>query len=387
MKALFAHDNRFHKYDNSYFSTGLNASVFQRYLKVFDSLIICGREVQHLSTDSPKGTLASIPNVVEFCNVKDKNAIAIWFNKKDRALIESLVRKVNFVIVRLDSIIGFIALKYARKYNIPYVIELCTDPWDCYVNYGMKGKILAPFITRKTKIEVRRAKNVIYVTNRYLQEKYPCNNNIISISNVDCIPKEDIAQIKLEKYLKFNKKDPIVLGTAGALLPFKGQRFVIEALKKLRDKGISNIFYKMAGEGSDRDSLFKIVKKYGLEDYIEFCGSLNSSEMDLFYQSLDIYIQPSLQEGLPRTVIEAMSRGIFCLGARTAGIPELISENCIFEKRAVDEIVSILENLSIDKLIREAKKNFYESKKYSSDVLEKKRTVFFLNVIGLMRNK
>lgn len=381
MKALFAHDNRFHKYGESFFSTGLNATVFQRYLKVFDSLVICGREVVHPIQDSPKGTLASIPDVVEFKNIKDKNAIAIWFNRQDRKLIESLVRNVDFVIARLDSIIGFLAIEYSRKYNIPYVIELCTDPWDCYINYGWKGKLLAPLITQKTKDEVRRAKNVVYVTNHYLQKKYPCSNNTVSISNVECKPMRDVAESKFIKYRNFNKQNKIVLGTAGALLPFKGQRYVIEALKLLKDKGIVNFYYKLAGEGTDKDSLMHMIKKYGLEEHIEFCGSLNSSEMDTFYKSLDIYIQPSLQEGLPRTIIEAMSRGLYCLGARTAGIPELISEECIFEKKASGEIAKLLENLSSNDLVKESVKNYNESEKYSIEVLEKARTYFFQNIV------
>ena len=53
----------------------------------------------------------------------------------------------------------------------------------------------------------------------------------------------------------------------------------------------------------------------------------------------DIYLQPSLQEGLPRSVIEAMSRGCACIGAATAGIPELLESEYVVKRKSVQENV------------------------------------------------
>ena len=105
-------------------------------------------------------------------------------------------------------------------------------------------------------------------------------------------------------------------------------------------------------------------------------------EVFTWLDGLDIYAQPSRQEGLPRSVIEAMSRGLPCIGARTAGIPELLNEECIFSnsKKEISEICTILNKMiSSPDLMREyAKENFYESKEYARNTLVERRTDFFV---------
>lgn len=379
MKALFTHDTPFYIKDGIYYSSGINKHVLNRYLKIFDSIIVCGR--QYSTQYSNSGNMASAENV-SFNNIPYKNAILIWFNKNDRKHIYNLVKNVDFVIARLDSMIGFLAIKYARKLNVPYTIELCTDPWDCYINYGWKGKLLAPWITYKTKQEVKNALNVIYVTNKYLQKYYPCRHNTISISNVECIPDPAIAKLKQKKYYSIDKNDKIVVGTAGALLPFKGQKYVIEAMNILKNKGIFNIYYKLAGNGKDKQKLYTLAHKYGLDDRIKFCGPLNENQMKDFYDTLDIYVQPSLQEGLPRTVIEAMSRGLCCIGSRTAGIPELLPENRIFPKKDSYAIAKMLETISKKDMIADSCRNYMEAQKYDKNILEKRRIKFFKSILS-----
>ena len=66
-----------------------------------------------------------------------------------------------------------------------------------------------------------------------------------------------------------------------------------------------------------------------------------------YYDSIDIYVQPSKQEGLPRAVIEAMSRGCPVLGTDIAGIPELIQERCLFKKGSVKSFINAVERLLI----------------------------------------
>ncbi len=82
------------------------------------------------------------------------------------------------------------------------------------------------------------------------------------------------------------------------------------------------------------------------------------------------YIQPSKQEGLPRALIEAMNKACPALGARTAGIPELLSEECIFKPGSVSQIVEIIKLIDQQWLIREAGMNFEASKDYLKPILQ-----------------
>ena len=114
-----------------------------------------------------------------------------------------------------------------------------------------------------------------------------------------------------------------------------------------------------------------------MSDYVHFMGMISHEKIFDFLDTMDIYMQPSRQEGLPRAVIEALSRAMPTYGARTAGIPELLLDECVFDNCAVSQIQAMLESLDKKKMIEYAKRNFEESKKYTSDILNKRRNEFF----------
>src|SRR5690606_2734346 len=93
--------------------------------------------------------------------------------------------KVDFAIIRLPSVLGYIAQEICVEQNKRYVLEIVTCPWDAYWNYGsVAGKLLAPIEYLKLKRATKRALYVIYVTRHFLQSRYPTPNNQIAISNV-----------------------------------------------------------------------------------------------------------------------------------------------------------------------------------------------------------
>ena len=87
-----------------------------------------------------------------------------------------------------------------------------------------------------------------------------------------------------------------------------------------------------------------------------------------YLDNIDIYIQPSKQEGLPRAFIEAMSRGCPSLGSKVGGIPELLNSDCVFHKGSVHEICELLKTLDTKRMLKEAKTNFEKSKEYINEI-------------------
>ena len=105
---------------------------------------------------------------------------------------------------------------------------------------------------------------------------------------------------------------------------------------------------------------------------------------DEVFQVLDrihVYIQPSLQEGLPRSMVEAMSRGLLCIGAKTAAIPELIQQQYVTRRKSHEDIARLLEGITKEELVKQAAINFEEAKKYLDENLNKRRNAFFENII------
>ena len=134
--------------------------------------------------------------------------------------------------------------------------------------------------------------------------------------------------------------------------------------------------YFLVGDG-ETTYLQNLAKRYNVLDQIKFVGSLSHNNIFDFLDAMDIYIQPSLHEGLPRALVEAMSRGLTCIGTNVAGIPELLDKSMLFERKSVNKLAKILSNITLETLIYQAKRNFKESQKYEEKVLKKRRDDFF----------
>jgi glycosyltransferase involved in cell wall biosynthesis len=264
--------------------------------------------------------------------------------------------------------------------NKKHIFEVVACAWDSMWNHGLKMKLLAPLFYLINRIMIAKAENVVYVTNRFLQRRYPNKRNSIGCSNV-VLPSVDEAVLH-EKIFKIeNRSGNLVLGTGGAVnVRSKGQEYVIRAIAKLKEEGLI-YYYKMAG-GGDNTYLKNLAQSLGVSDQIQFCGLVPRDKMMDFYDSLDIYIHPSLQEGLPRVLIEAESRALPALGSTTAGIPELLNDDCLFGNKDVDAIIKVLKSFNKEKMLKTAKENFERSKQYTIDILNDRRLAFYRKVVN-----
>jgi|SRR5690625_224576 len=384
MKLLFAHDHKFHVHNNNFYSNGnFSTEAIKRYTKVFTKTTFVTRQVKVNEKPTKMNYINSREvNFIEVPNFKTiKNSYKIILSNR---IIENEVKKSDFVIAR-NSSIGLIAIKFAKKHKKPYLIEVVSCPWDALWNHSLLGKILAPFYYLRLKKEVKSSSFVIYVTNEFLQSRYPTFGRSVNCSNVSLTNfSDDNLNKRIKRINQIDKKSKIVIGTTAAVnVRYKGQKTIIEALAELKKQGFTNFEYQLVG-GGDQTYLRSIAKKLDVSDKVVFLGSMPHEEVFEWLENIDIYAQPSKQEGLPRALIEAMSKGLPAFGARTAGIPELLEEEYIFNysKNYIKEINSILLGFTKDKMIDQAKRNFDESKKYEREIIENRREKFFKEFIN-----
>ena len=280
------------------------------------------------------------------------------------------------MIGRLPSIIGYRAFDCAHRMNKKYMSECMGDAWDSYWNHDFFGKLIAGYMFIKMKSVVKKSDYALYVTENFLQSRYPNANQTIHASNV--VIKEvsdEVLKNRIEKVEHFNPKHFSLMTTAGVNVRAKGHRFVIEAMSILKKEGII-IDYYLAG-GGDQSYLKSIVKKYDMNEHVHVLGELPMTEVYKKLDSIDIYIQPSLQEGLPRAVIEAMSRGCPCLGSNTAGTPELIDPDCVFKRGSSKAIVRAINQIRKKDLSVYVNNNYNHSKLYLENELDMRRNKYF----------
>mgnify|MGYP000004542452 FL=1 len=99
-------------------------------------------------------------------------------------------------------------------------------------------------------------------------------------------------------------RDKPVLATVGALIPRKGQRFVIEALAELPEA-----ILLIAGKGGDEPALRTLAKELGLAERVRFLGPVAHGELPILLNAADVLVLPSSSEGLANAWVEALACG------------------------------------------------------------------------------
>lgn len=386
MKLLFVHDMERLKEDinGSFYTDGAyNLETWNRYLAISKDLsVIFRRDKRIYDVHYAKDKFNPVKEGIKFIEAIDKtSSIKDYISPKKKNVSNKIIEKAvidnDYVIVRLPCEAGYTAIKYAVKYAKPYLVEVVGCAWDAYWNYNYKGKVLALPSYIKMRKSIKNANHAIYVTEKFLQKRYPCSGEKTNCSNVALTNFSDTAiNSRLQKINQFQKSEKIIIGTTGAIdVKYKGQQYVIEALGELKKQGVDNFEYQIVG-GGDPTYLLSVAGRYNVREQVKILGAFTHDKVFNWLDDIDIYIQPSVTEGLPRALIEAMSHGLPAFGSRVGGIPELLEIDCIFTKKSVNEIKNILFNINKEKMMYYAKRNFEESKKYDKELIDKRRNKF-----------
>jgi len=220
---------------------------------------------------------------------------------------------------------GYAGLLLKREFNIPLIIT--AHGFDVY-EVPFRGSDY-----RKKVLEaLNGAEHIITVS----------NSNVEILVKKLGIPRKKIALIpngfdeelfkpmprhkaRAKLGLPFDKK--IVL-TVGNLLPIKGHEYLIKAAKDVVAKR-RDLLFVLVGSGPLRKKLEKLVKSFGIQDFFYFAGGRPHEEIPLWMNAADLFVLPSLSEGNPTVMFEALSVGLPFVGTAVGGIPEIItSEKC-----------------------------------------------------------
>ena len=378
MKLIFIDDGPIY-YDSrgNYYEYAFHG-LYDRYRYIADEIIFMIRTAP--VTAQTGGTL--LHREIKVISIPNFKTPKQYFHNKKTAdkIMKREIQKADVLILR-GSACAQMALRYAKAYKKPYIYEVVGCDWDKYWNYSLLGKAIAPFMFIRSKYAIYSSKYVYYVTKKFLQKRYPTLGQTVECSNV-VIDKSDISVLE-KRYKKIehlkNSDKPIIIGTAAALdVRYKGQQDVMKAMKRMIELGY-NVQYRLAGDNRKNSFyLKKIAEENKLSDRVVFCGSLSKEDMKVFYDELDVYIHPSMLEGLSRAMIEAMSRGCPVIAADVGGASELLDSQFLFKKKNVKGIINSFINLMDSNMFEIAENNFRKANdEYSFDTLKSRREKFY----------
>lgn len=268
-------------------------------------------------------------------------SIFIYFIK-----IVLLISQINPDIVHSQSLIaGWMTVLIKIFLRIPCVVFGRGS--DIYTEYKFKKTIL--------KLTLRKADAIIALTEDMRNEmKKIYNRDIFVIPNGINIDN----YVKVSKNKIFNKDKTILF--VGTLRPIKGVKYLIESMKIIQQYN-PNIRLMLVGNGNDKENLNKLVDTFKLSGCINFVGQIPNEIIPKYMAISDIFVLPSLSEGFPVVILEAMASGLPIVATKVGGLAEIVKDGingylvdpCRPEEIA-EKVILILED---DKLSEKISKN------------------------------
>ena len=113
------------------------------------------------------------------------------------------------------------------------------------------------------------------------------------------------------------------IGSIGRITPIKDYSLMVEISKEV-SRETDKIRFELAGEGPDMEKVLDLVDRYRLEKMFTLRGFVEDREN--FYKNLDIYLNTSLHEGIPISILEAMSYGVPVIAPNVGGLKEILED-------------------------------------------------------------
>ncbi len=146
----------------------------------------------------------------------------------------------------------------------------------------------------------------------------------------------------------------IDIGYCGRIEEVKGLEILFQAVAMIDEEMRRNVRIGIAGDGEHMEALKRLSDTLGLTDSIRFYGEID--DVPGFLAKLDIYVQPSYAEGLPNSVLEAMSSSLPVVASRISGNVDLVDNGVngfLFRSGDVGEMSESLAQLIRDKSVRQ----------------------------------
>lgn len=308
-----------------------------------------------------------------------------WFEKVDNRLLRFFLKNSFFAY-------------YNKLLHLKSILN--NEKPDLVITHGEDSELITAFTSSTIKkINVIHGESYFpvnpfyrFLLNSVARERY--DFTIVVNEMLTIIPEKlgvkyaivkpgiNLEQFNTAKHQIDLQDGSIKIGFIGRVVKEKGLFELLKAYKLLRQK-YRNVQLKIAGDGKALLPLQKKAGELGFSNDIKLYGEVSSPE--LFYREIDILVLPSITEGLPVTILEAMASGIIVVASNVGGISEIIKNKqngLLLESCKPDVIANAVENLiNNPALCKELVSNANETIKNYSDKKSAKDFYSTFNII------
>jgi glycosyltransferase involved in cell wall biosynthesis len=354
---------------------------WRRYLEEFDEVKVVAR-VRPVSSPTP-GWKRADGERVSFAAVPCY--VGPWQylrqSRRVKAAVRSAVGRTDAVIFRAPSHLANLMVPALRRDAHPFGVEVVGDPHDVFAPGAVKHPLRPLFrwwFRSRLKDLCSRACAAAYVTRDSLQRRYPPAPGAFAVGCSDV----ELPEGFLVASPRSSLRDPaavalVHVGTLAQL--YKAPDVLLGAVARCVRAGL-DLRLVMVGDGKYRPSLEDLAHRLGLKGRVRFAGQITQgegvrSELD----AADLFVLPSHQEGLPRAMVEAMARGLPCIGSTVGGIPELLDAEDLVPPGDESALARKIEEVVREpgRVARMSARNLERARDYREEVLAGKRAEFF----------
>jgi len=267
---------------------------------------------------------------VERKNLKNIKSFFLFLKDMVKIFTKFKPDIVHSVYVIESIITGIIA----KIFRVPSIFHSRGMDFNYYPFISLKSNFLARVACKLNNIILTVSKSM---KNDSLRLNVPPNKIIHIYDGVD-----------FSKFNPIGKKFDSMVRTfqilhIGRFSYEKRHDLIIEACKKLREDNF-NFHLTFIGIGELKNQIATLIKNYDLEDYIELTGWVDHEKLPSYILKMDLFILPSITEGLPISVVEAMSMGLCVVLTNVGGMPELAQQigGILVEKNNVEQLYNAI---------------------------------------------
>lgn len=280
------------------------------------------RHVILVLTEIGDGTKSLLKNPVEVITLDKKpgNDLTVWIKLLKKLLLirPDVLHSYNLPTLEYQLLAFLLGIRI--RLHAEHGRDI-SDPDGVNKKYRMLRRILKPLISKwvpvsqdlsiwlKDYIGIAESK-IKHIPNgidtEYFSSYEPRDKEILGLSD--------------------NSKE-FVVGTIGRLDPIKNQKFLItifQTIQQLRPDIADYLTMVIVGSGPEMDALNEMVHKAQLSEKIVLAGA--RYDIKALLNSFDLFVLPSIAEGIPMTILEAMSMGLPIVASDVGGIPEVIED-------------------------------------------------------------
>lgn len=356
---------------------------WQRYLTVFDSVTVVARlrpvsdvAADWQRADGDRVAFAPIPYYIGPWQY-------VVRSRHIRQSLQAALSHAEALILRVPSQLANLSESWLQRSQHPFGLEIVGDPFDVFAPGATQNPLRPVFrhwFTHRLKRQCLTSCATAYVTAEALQRRYPPHVKSFSTHYSSIELSGSAFALKPRQYFSLT---PLRLVTVGSLAQlYKAPDVLIDAVAIARQQGVP-VQLVIVGDGQYRAQLEAQAIALGVQSHVHFCGQLPAGQaVREQLDRADVFVLPSRQEGLPRAMIEAMSRGLPCIGSTVGGIPELLpAADLVVAGDAPALAAKMMEFATDSERLRDrSQRNLAKAQDYRDDRLRDRRIEFYRKV-------